>query len=64
MAINSASFTAYGNSYVAGDVIGIIIDADNGDISLFDKRFFHAGVILHRPVTIKMIGRDVQKHAN
>lgn len=30
--INSASFSAYGNSYVSGDVIGIILDADNGKL--------------------------------
>lgn len=30
--INAASFSAYGNSYVAGDVIGIILDADNGKL--------------------------------
>lgn len=30
--INAASFSAYGNSYVAGDIIGIILDADNGKL--------------------------------
>jgi hypothetical protein len=30
--VNSASYTSYGNSYVASDVIGIIIDADNGKL--------------------------------
>jgi hypothetical protein len=30
--INAASFSAYGSSYVAGDVIGIILDADNGKL--------------------------------
>ena len=30
--INAASFSAYGNSYVAGDVIGIILDADSGKL--------------------------------
>ena len=29
---NAASFSAYGNSYVAGDVIGIILDAENGKL--------------------------------
>jgi hypothetical protein len=30
--VNNGSYTAYGNSWTAGDVIGIIIDADNGKL--------------------------------
>ncbi len=42
----------------------IVVDADEGDFSAAHQPLLDRGVILHRPVPIKMIGRDVEQCAD